>query len=290
MGQNFTKGAIVQHLAKIRQRMVETNVRVPPAPRRGAVTVEPSSKCGPKGRKAIAPLALKNKRTNEPSVRRPVKVRGRRKKRTMSESDDELDTYSYADSGSEYEQSQRKARISGGNKRRKGLRSAFFEDMEFQKDQRGPGQNRVSPLASPKVETPTIKGESVVPSIEDSAEQPATHARGFKQDYSQLEGDEGDELEDEKVDEGDQVFGDGLGNGEPDATWRADEGDYSPRNITNMISSSANILASNHKSNSIPLLTETETDTHVNHVRPHAQQRTYQNGQPIFLHWSHLEH
>src|SRR5271155_251207 len=237
MGQNFTEGAIVQHLAKLRRRMVEANVRVPPALRRGAITMEPSSVYAPKGRKAIAPPALKDKRANKSAVRRPVKVRGRRKKRTMSESD-ESDTYSYADSESEYEQSRKKARVSGGNKRRKGLKSTFNGDMEFQKDQTGLGQSRASPLASPKVETPTVKSESVVSSIEHSAVQPATRARGFKQDFSPLEGEEGDELEDENGYDSERVFGDGLGNGEPDTTWREDEGDYSPRYITNVVSSS----------------------------------------------------
>lgn len=43
MGPNFTEGAIVQHLAKVRTKMEESGLHPPPAPKRGVTARAPSS-------------------------------------------------------------------------------------------------------------------------------------------------------------------------------------------------------------------------------------------------------
>lgn len=46
MGEKFSEGAIVQHLAKLRQKMEQHGIPVPPAMKRGLVTKEPSKVYG----------------------------------------------------------------------------------------------------------------------------------------------------------------------------------------------------------------------------------------------------
>lgn len=56
MGPSFTEGAIVQHLAKIRTKMEDAGLHVPPAQKRGTVTRAASSIYKPKAKSTTAPV------------------------------------------------------------------------------------------------------------------------------------------------------------------------------------------------------------------------------------------
>lgn len=73
MGSTFTEGSIVQHLAKLRNKMESVNnVPVPPPTRRGAVTSKPSAIYAPKSRLLLPPVPRANAGKNRPRPPPPV--------------------------------------------------------------------------------------------------------------------------------------------------------------------------------------------------------------------------
>ena len=191
MGPKFTDGAIVQHLAKLRQKMVANNMAVPPPLKRGIVNT-PSKLYAPASRRTISlPGSSGTPNASNSVVVRPKKAKN---KRLNSEEEDESlsDLVLSDDSDGEYGSSKKKGRTSGRKNKAKKQKVAIDDDDE-------------AAITNPKIEMPSSKAGSVGEEgdIKESIETPgpAARTRGVVQDYAKMEEGEGDEFDEDDNEE-----------------------------------------------------------------------------------------
>lgn len=175
MGKDFTEGGIVQHLSKLRAKMVENNMHVPPPLKRGMVTKEPSKiYATPKK------TQVKKIEANTPTPSKPKS----RKKGKRDASDDEEDNMVmsdlYDDSDDEY--GSVKKRVKRGEKQ-----------LEDSGNISGGFNEQVIPPTTPSKESEE-DSDIAVPA------GPASRTRGYRRDYSKIdEPATEDEMDDTKV-------------------------------------------------------------------------------------------
>lgn len=220
MGSNFSEGAIVQHIAKLRSKMADLNVApVPAPPKRGQIASRPSSvyttkaRAGPppsqpptttKGRGRRAQTA---KPTGVTKARAPRKGNGRTIKRSESDiddDDDEEEDYEVEDNEYPNTSSERARRSSGQSNPDRRVSNAHLGRSQvgkaisrlFATDTSDSG---ASPFTFPNYFFP--QDQSALPYA--SIEQNQAHSPyGYNEysNYSLQEGSAGDEEEEEEDD------------------------------------------------------------------------------------------
>ena len=232
MGEKFSDGAIVQHMSKLRQKMVENDLPVPPPLKRGT-TVVPSkiyASSGTARRKSMpdTPTATSAMVTTPKSKQSASKKRNRRSG-VDSDSDsqpnpDEMDIGDTSDD--EYGASGKKKKKQTKAKKVTKKRTVQ-EPMELDGEDTEQIKKEDAFVKSQAVEEGTIKESIETPG-------PASRTRGVRQDYSKLE-QASDEEEDDNGDEARD--GDGEEADDEDAVVEDDtedpkiksDGEVSPR-------------------------------------------------------------
>jgi hypothetical protein len=208
MGEKFSDGAIVQHMSKLRQKMVENDLPVPPPLKRGT-TVVPSKIYATSGtvrRKSMpdTPTATSAAVTTPKSKQSASKKRNRRSG-VDSDSDsqpneDEMDIGDTSDDdyGASGKKKKKQTKAKKVTKKR-----AVQEPMEVDGEDNEQVKKEDAVVKSQHAEEETIKESIETPG-------PASRTRGVRQDYSKLEqasdeeeDDNGDEVKDEEGEEAD---------------------------------------------------------------------------------------
>ena len=179
MGPKFSNGAIVQHLAKLRAKMVEADledVPIPPPLKKGMTTKEPSKIYAP-GNKRKKPTAAAGavgaaaaRAPATPPARKTTKAKGKKIKKEASddESEEEPDFY---DSDEEWGVSKKKAKKA----KKSPVKKERLSDSEV----------------SPK----TVKADSEGEDVKDGEKEdsPGMSTRGRRLNYAQMENGAGEE-------------------------------------------------------------------------------------------------
>lgn len=197
MGEKFSDGAIVQHLSKLRQKMIENNLPVPPPLKRGT-TVVPSkiyATSGTSRRKSMpdTPTGASNAITT-PKPKQSASKKRTRRSGLDSDSDSQPDDMDIADtSDEEYGAS--------GRKKKKQQRQAKSKQAAMKKATQEPKEDEdkvVEPVnEDAAVKSQAVEEETTKESIETPG--PSSRTRGVRPDYSKLE-QISDEEEDASVD------------------------------------------------------------------------------------------
>ena len=203
MGEKFSDGAIVQHLSKLRQKMAENGLDVPPPLKRGT-TVVPSKIYATSGtsRRKSMPTTPTSAST---MVTTPKPKQSASKKRTRqagmdSDSDSQPDNMDIADTSDE------EYGASGKKKKKKQQRSVKSKPATKQTTgQKREGEDETKPITANKaIKSQVVEDESIRESIETPGL--ASRTRGARQDYSRLE--QGFDGEDVGADNGKNDGGD----------------------------------------------------------------------------------
>ncbi len=186
MGDKFSDGAIVQHMSKLRQKMVENNLPVPPPLKRGT-TVVPSkiyATSGTARRKSMPDTPT----TTSTAITTP-KPKGSARKRNRrshsdSDSDSQVENMDIADSSDgEYGVSGRKKKK---QPRQAKSKTAITKKTTMQESMEVDAANAEQVKEDDNsVKSQTVKEETIKESIESPG--PATRTRGVRPDYSKLE-------------------------------------------------------------------------------------------------------
>ncbi len=184
MGEKFSDGAIVQHLSKLRQKMIDNNLPVPPPLKRGT-TVVPSKIYATSGgvrRKSMpeTPTTASTAVATPKSKPSATKKRGRRSGMD-SDSDSQPEDMDIADtSDEEYGTSGRKKKKQ--QRHPKSKQAPKKTSQELKED--GDGAV-VEDKEDTVMKSPSVAGETIKDSIETPG--PASRTRGVRPDYSKLE-------------------------------------------------------------------------------------------------------
>jgi hypothetical protein len=195
MGEKFSDGAIVQHMSKLRQKMVENNLPVPPPLKRGT-TVVPSkiyATSGTSRRKSMpeTPAAASTEITTPKPKPTANKKRGRRSG-VDSDSDSQPDEMDIADTtDDDYGASGRRKKKAKAKATKVAKKRAIQEAMDVDDDV-GEGKEEAAGAKDQAVEEETIQESIETPG-------PATRTRGVRPDYSKLEPMSEDEVEDDNT-------------------------------------------------------------------------------------------
>jgi hypothetical protein len=174
MGEKFSAGAIVQHLAKLRQKMAEAelDVPIPPPLKKGVATKEPSKiyatgvkkgKAGNVAKAITRATAESGTATPTPAGRRGTK-RKNIKKEQLSDDEDVEDPELW-DSDEEYGAAPRK-------KAKKTKKPAVKKSKALDSE------------LSPK----TVKDEEEDQEVKENSGSPSMHTRGVRPNYRVMEG------------------------------------------------------------------------------------------------------
>jgi hypothetical protein len=244
MGEKFSDGAIVQHMSKLRQKMLEMGLAVPPPLKRGTTAV-PSKVYATSSavrRKSApeTPNAASTAVTTPKPRQSGTKKRGRRNSDSDSDSQPDIDDMNLADSSDdgEYGASGRKKKKQGRQAKAKktAKKPAASDSMEVDNDNVGKVKIEETPAKSQTVESETIQESVETPG-------PASRTRGVKRDYSKLdqssdaeeEGEEEnvkDQAEDEIEDDADadeEAEGQTVAVAQAEDTKFKSDGEVSPR-------------------------------------------------------------
>lgn len=202
IGKGITEGAIVQHLSKLRGKMVENKISVPPTLRRGTVAKEPSKiyatsngkKLPPPVFAPITPVQAKKQTTPKSQTtskaKSTTKTKGKRLRSELYDSDEEdIDDF-VGDSDEEYSIA-KKTRAS--KTRTKEVNTSISKKPKVIKAERY------------AADVKDIE-QDILDILEDGG--PASRTRHIKQDFSKLEV----QLTDEEEDENEEEYGDALGD------------------------------------------------------------------------------
>jgi hypothetical protein len=201
MGEKFSDGAIVQHMSKLRQKMVENNLQVPPPLKRGT-TVVPSKIYAPSASARRKPMidipSTAAAVLTTPKTKPGAKKRNRRAG-LDTDSDSQLDENDMDIGDTEDEDygasGKKKKKMSKAKKTAKKPAIPKRVELDGEAADRING-NHIS-TNSAGIE------ESIIESIETQG--PASRTRGVRPDYARLEqaSDEEDEHHDPRVKEED---------------------------------------------------------------------------------------
>jgi hypothetical protein len=186
MGEKFSEGAIVQHMSKLRQKMVENDLPVPPPLKRGT-TVVPSkiyATSGTARRKSMpdTPTAASTTVTTPKPKQGAVKKRNRRSGfESDSDSQPEEDKMDIADtSDEEYGTSGRKKKRQQRQVKTKQATKKTNLKESLETGDGGQIKEEDDVVAAQTVEKNTVK-ESI------ETQGPSSRTRGVRPDYSKLE-------------------------------------------------------------------------------------------------------
>lgn len=238
MGDKFSDGAIVQHLSKLRQKMIDNNLPVPPPLKRGT-TVVPSKIYATSGgaRRKSMPETPTTPSTavTTPKAKPSVAKKRSRRSGMDSDSDSQPENMDIADtSDDEYGASGRKKKKKQ-QRQPKPKQTPKKTSQELKEDGNGTVEEDQEDTA---MNSPPVAGETIKESIETPG--PATRTRGIRPDYSKLEqvsDDEesvsGDEVKDGKEglqgEAGNGVDGEAVVENETENLKRKSDGEVSPR-------------------------------------------------------------
>lgn len=197
MGDKFSDGAIVQHMSKLRQKMVENNLPVPPPLKRGT-TVVPSKIYATSG--TIRRKSMPDTPTTAPAAVTTPKPKSAGKKRNRhhsdSDSDSPVEDMDIADSSDgEYGVSGRKKKKQSRQTKSKTAtkNKTTQKSMDVESDDMGQTKEEDAVVKSQEAEEETVKDSIEAPG-------PATRTRGVRPDYSKLEQiSEDEDINDEEI-------------------------------------------------------------------------------------------
>lgn len=231
MGDKFSDGAIVQHLSKLRQKMIDNGLPVPPPLKRGT-TVVPSriyATSGGARRKSMPETpTTPSTAVTTPKAKPSVAKKRTRRSGMDSDSDSQPENMDIADtSDDEYGAS--------GRKKKKQQRQPKPKQAPKKEDENGTVEEDREDTV---MNSPSVAGETIKESIETPG--PATRTRGVRPDYSKLEqvsDDEeslsGDNVKDNKEgpkgEAGNGVDGEAVVENETEDLKRKSDGEVSPR-------------------------------------------------------------
>lgn len=228
MGEKFSEGAIVQHLAKLRAKMVELNMKVPPPLKRGVVNIPSKIYAGGnKGPPPTASNAQTDQSNGTKSKARTKKAKG--KFRAFKEGSDVEETPEPAyhpdedESGSEYGAAKKKRRLASiREKARKAHEAAQIKESQKGAIATDTQRGKVDTFALGANEQDVKEGIETNPRT--------VRTRGIVRDYAKLE--KGDDMEDEYDEQLDEEDMDDKGD-DDEVTTKSDFklGEASPRTV-----------------------------------------------------------
>ena len=226
MGEKFTEGAIIQHLAKLRQKMVANDMPVPPPLKRGTV-VAPSKIYAPAGTKRKAPPPATDAPAGKPpTAQRSRKPRGRKPHDASDEEDSDVDVKLEGtdDSDGEYgvSVSNKKRRVSS-KKAKKAIKQTARKEAEEEE-----AADRVAKVPANSAKEEEEKSEATEQGSDTNS--PPARTRGVIQDYSKLEeGSNSDEEDEESLEPEDEDENENVNDVEPLKPMVKSDGEISPR-------------------------------------------------------------
>ena len=184
MGDKFSDGAIVQHLSKLRQKMIDNNLPVPPPLKRGT-TVVPSKIYATSGgvrRKSMPETPTTSSTAVTTPKAKPSAAKKRSRRSGMdSDSDSQPENMDIADtSDDEYGASGRKKKKQ--QRQPKSKQATKKTTQELKEDE---NETVEEDKEDTVMNSPPVAGETIKESIETPG--PATRTRGVRPDYSKLE-------------------------------------------------------------------------------------------------------
>lgn len=238
MGEKFSDGAIVQHMSKLRQKMVDNNLPVPPPLKRGT-TVVPSkiyANSGPARRKSMPETPTYTSTVLETPTPKPKPSTTRkRNRRTGLDSDsdsqpdeNEMDIDDTTDDEYGASGRKRKKQQRGAKNKKPAKKQTVQESPKTEIEQTEPAKKEAA-----IAETDVADEDPIQQSIETPRR--ASRTRGVRPDYSKLE--QGSDEEEEEVDTADvkkEVEADGhdedmIAENEEDGSKTKSDGEVSPR-------------------------------------------------------------
>jgi hypothetical protein len=216
IGKGISEGAIVQHLSKLRGKMVVAKMDVPPALKRGSVAKEPSKLYAISNGKKLpppvfaapsTPVQMKAKKQATPKSQLTPSTKSITKpkpKRRRSEFDDSDDDEGFndmvGDSDEEYGTAKKKAQTSKPKAKETKVSSS---GLAIQK----PEAIQLDVADAEEI------NQDIMATLEDGG--PASRTRHVKQDFTNLESN----FTDEEEDEDEEYAEGGLGNFEMPTTY-----------------------------------------------------------------------
>jgi hypothetical protein len=252
MGGGLTSGAIIQHLAKLRGKMLQAKISVPPKLGRGTVAKEPSKIYGTNNGKKLPPPVFAAPSTPiqaTPKSKPKSKGKGKRA-RDEVDSDEDIDDYP-EDDDDDYGTFKKKSRTSRARPKASASKTGDRKSKRRQAD-----------LAAANEEI----NDDILRTIEDDDGGPASRTRHIKQDFSKMDEPYSDveEAEEEEEDEEEEEEGGGEEEGVADKfetpqmrspTSIKEEGPVSPRTTVPRNSNNNLKVYSNKLSVNIDILT-----------------------------------
>jgi len=141
MGDQFTEGAIVQHLAKLRQKMEAGGIPVPPALKRGMITKEPSKIYGPTAGIKLeeVPFAPLNPPKSATKAKKPQNPTKKKRSSPKDDVDDGFgDLY-----GSDDEYGARKKKTTKRSKKAANTKRVDNEDVQIKDEETDGGDETI---------------------------------------------------------------------------------------------------------------------------------------------------
>jgi hypothetical protein len=192
MGGGLTSGAIIQHLAKLRGKMLQAKISVPPKLSRGTVAKEPSKIYATNNGKKLPPPVFAAPSTPiqaTPKSKPKSKGKGKRA-RDEIDSDEDIDDYpddDDDDDDDDYATTKKKARTSRAKPKASASKAGNKKSKSRQAD-----------LAAADEEI----NDDILRTLEDDDGGPASRTRHIRQDFSKMDEAYTDVEEDEEEEEG----------------------------------------------------------------------------------------
>jgi hypothetical protein len=189
MGGGLTSGAIIQHLAKLRGKMLQAKISVPPKLSRGTVAKEPSKIYATNNGKRLPPPVFAAPSTPiqaTPKSKPKSKGKGKRA-RDEVDSDEGIDDYP-EDDDDDYGIIKKKARTSRAKPKASASKAGNKKSKSRQTDL-GAADEEIN--------------DDILRTLEDDDGGPASRTRHIRQDFSKMDEAYTDVEEDEEEEEGD---------------------------------------------------------------------------------------
>jgi hypothetical protein len=208
LGRGISEGAIVQHLSKLRGKMIVAKMEVPPTLKRGTVKKEPSKLYATSNGKKLPPPVFKAPSTPtqtktkkevtpkaSPNAKSSAKQKFKRRRSDLDDSDEE-ETFNEinGESDEEYGTAKKKARTAKPKAKESKVnsKSMVWKPKAIQKELAGSDADDIN--------------QDIMAALEEDG-GPATRTRHVKQDFTNLEPTFTDEEEDEEEDFDEAGFG-----------------------------------------------------------------------------------
>lgn len=195
MGNGITAGAIIQHLAKLRGKMIKAEIMVPPKLSRGTVAKEPSRIYATSNGKKLPPPVFANSFTPvqaTPKSKPKSKGKNKRARADLEDSEEEINDYVEEDSDEDYGTTMKKARSSRAKLQMSAGKASSKKFKVLQTN-----------LTAADEEI----NDDILRTLEDEDGGPASRTRHIKQNFTHIDEAYTDVEEDEEEEEEEEEGG-----------------------------------------------------------------------------------